>query len=73
MKAFNVRFGNGCSLCVVASSFERARRLAEQYALDQFPQPANITSIDLHESAVVVEAFEEYRQYVGERLGDPRD
>jgi len=73
MKAFDVQFDNGRSLFVVASSLERARRLAEQYARDEFPQPAAVTSIDLHESTVVVEAFEDYMQYLGDRFRDPRD
>jgi hypothetical protein len=73
MKAFDVRFGNGRCLFVVASSPDRAARLAKQYAEDEFLQPSRIVSIDVHQGAVVVEAFEEYRQYLGDRFGDPRD
>jgi hypothetical protein len=73
MKAFDVRFGNGRSLFVIASSLERAHRLAEQYARDEFLQPATVTSIDPREGTVVVEAFEDYIQYRGDRFRDPRD
>ena len=47
LRTFNVQFGNGRSLFVVASSAERAPRLAEQFARDSFVQPTTIASMDV--------------------------